>query len=222
MNADITTQVEQSVQSSLTNFGTDYIDCLVLHSLCPTLDETLSTWKAMEALVPSKVTYLGISNTDLSTLRSVFDMATIKPLVVQNRFTEDIASKPNPKLPPDLPYPEDPYDRTVREFCYAKGISYAPWGVLWGNPTLLENMEVFTEIGREFNVSKEIACFACIRSLTGCKISILCGTTNTERMTETIEGLKRITEYAENPGEKRKFWQDRLAIVQSVVNGAQQ
>lgn len=126
VNADVETRVKQSIESSLANLGTTYIDSLVLHSLCPTLEETLRTWRAMEAYVPSKVASLGVSNTDLPTLRILFDASTIKPSVVQNRLTEDTVSKPNPEMPSDLPYPEDPYDRAVRQFCSVENITYTP------------------------------------------------------------------------------------------------
>jgi predicted oxidoreductase len=199
--------------------GTTYIDCLVLHSLYPTLEETLAAWKAMESYVPSKITSLGVSNTDLATLKVLFETAKVKPSVVQNRFTEDIASKPNPKMPTDLPYPEDPYDHAVREFCFARGITYTPWGLLWGNPTLLEQMDVFDTMGDEAGVTKEVACFECMRGLTQSKISILCGTTKVERMGETIEGMKRIDEYLAKSEDNRRTWEQHIATVQNLIDG---
>jgi predicted oxidoreductase len=214
------TRVKQSVESSLENLGTTYIDSLVLHSLCSSLEETLETWKAMESYVPTIVTSLGVSNTDEATLQILFKAATVKPVVVQNRFTEDVASDPpNPKMPPNIPYPEDAYDQAVRRFCFLNGITYTPWGLLWGNPTLLQDMDVFDTMASEVGVTKEVACFACMRSLAGCKISILCGTSRVGRMTETIEGLKRMDEYLAKSEDNRQAWKHHVAAVQAVIEG---
>ncbi|KAI0124234.1 NADP-dependent oxidoreductase domain-containing protein [Xylariales sp. AK1849] len=219
VNANIVTRVKQSVESSLENLGVEYIDCLVLHSLYPTLEETLETWKIMESYVPSKVSCLGVSNTDLTTLGKLFDAATIKPSTVQNRLTEDIASRPNPQMPSNLPYPEDPYDLAVRRYCFTHGITYTPWGLLWGNPTLLEEMDVFDKMATETGVTKEVAFYLCMRSLAGCKVSILCGTRKVERMSETIQGFKRIEEYLTRSEDNRKTWKGYVNVVQDVMDG---
>lgn len=42
--APLATQVEQSIQRSLQNLGTSYIDSLVMHSPMPTLEENLEVW----------------------------------------------------------------------------------------------------------------------------------------------------------------------------------
>lgn len=94
----------------------------------------------MEALVPDQVGLLGVSNTDLGTLRRVYDHAgaNTKPATVQNRFTQATASDPaDPSMPPGIPYPEDKYDAGVRDFCASREVRYTPWGILWGSPELL-------------------------------------------------------------------------------------
>ncbi|KAH8646318.1 NADP-dependent oxidoreductase domain-containing protein [Xylariales sp. PMI_506] len=219
VTADITTRVEQSIESSLQNLGTDYIDCLVLHSLYPTVEETIATWKEMEKLVPTRVGSLGVSNTDLDTLRTLFEAAAIKPAVVQNRFTQDTVSKPTPGFPSDLPYPEDPYDRAVRKFCHEHDITYTPWGLLWGNPTLMEDTEALTAIAREIGVSKEVACYGCMRHLGGCSIGILCGTKSVERMSEDLQGLERIEAYISESDENKRKWEEYLSRIQSILDG---
>lgn len=93
------------------------------------------------------------------------------------------------------------------------------WGLLWGNPTLLEKMDIFVGMAEEFDVTKEIACFVCMRSLKGCKISILAGTTKVERMKETVEGMKTIEKRLRESEEKKRIWQDQVAIVQRVMDG---
>lgn len=84
----------------------------------------------MEKLVPEKVTLLGLSNIDLETLKQIYNQATIKPSVVQNRFTHDTIDRPNLEMPSNLPYPKITFDRDVREYCQQYGLTYAPWGLL--------------------------------------------------------------------------------------------
>lgn len=218
MTSDIETRVLQSLESSLQNLGTDYIDCLVLHSLYPTLEETLSTWKAMERYVPSRISSLGISNTDLSTLSTLYDVATVKPVSVQNRFTEDMASQPNPNMPPDLPYPEDRYDKAVRDFCATHGMTYLPWGLLWGNPTLMDKMDIFKRMAEEIGVTRQVACFGTMRDLGGCNVSILCGTQTVSKMKETMEGMERIGEYLAASETNQKAWNTYVAVVKHTVD----
>ncbi|KAF8854959.1 Aldo/keto reductase, partial [Acephala macrosclerotiorum] len=106
-------QVAESVESSLANLGVDYLDCLVLHSLYPDIQDTLAAWRAMEALVPSKVTSLSVSNTDLESLRRLCEVATVKPCTVQNRFTQNTVNRPNRSMQSNLPYPLIAFDRDV-------------------------------------------------------------------------------------------------------------
>jgi diketogulonate reductase-like aldo/keto reductase len=168
----------------------------------------------MEALVPSTVASLGVSNTDLESLRRICEMATIKPSCVQNRFTEDTADKPNPIFPPDLPYPVTAWDGDVREYCLQHGIAYAPWGLLWGSLDVLDDPNhIIEKVGQELGISKEIACYACIKSLGGCQISLLCGTTNEERMRETLAGLAKVRQLSPD----RHFSKDACLVKFSAL-----
>ncbi|PMD33306.1 Aldo/keto reductase, partial [Hyaloscypha variabilis F] len=192
----ITEQVEESVSSSLANLGVEYLDSLVLHSLYPDIEDTLIAWRAMETLVPSKVTSLGLSNIDLESLRRVCEIATVKPTAIQNRFTVDTVDKPNPQFPANLPYQLVTWDRDVREYCHQHGIAYAPWGLLWGSLDVLDGPgHVIEKASKEVGISKEIACYACMRTLGGCQISLLCGTSNEGRMHETLAGLAKVQRY---------------------------
>ena len=46
-------QVKQSVQASLRNLRTTYVDCLLLHSPLPTHGDTMRVWRSMEQHVAS-------------------------------------------------------------------------------------------------------------------------------------------------------------------------
>lgn len=217
-NKSIPEQVADSVAASLKNLGVTYLDCLVLHSLYPEIEDTLSAWRAMEALVPETVASIALSNCDLESLKNVCEVAVVKPVAVQNRFTVDVV--PNPVFTPGLPHPVVPFDRDVREFCRLEGIAYAPWGVLWGSLDVLDGPnQILERTGKEVGISKEIACFACIRSLGGCEISILCGTTNEGRMRETLAGLVKVQKYLEESGENKKTWKGFVDSFRVIVDG---
>ena len=174
----------------------------------------------MEALVPSKVTSLGLSNADLESRRRVNEVATVKPSAVQNRFTQDTLDRPNPAFPPDLPYPVVTWDRDVREYCHQHGIAYAPWGMLWGSIDNLEGPEkLMSKAGNEVGISKEIACYALMRSLGGCQISLLCGTSNDGRMRETLEGLQKVKNYVAESEEQRQKWESFVVDLKVIVDG---
>jgi len=197
----------------------EYLDSLVLHSLYPDIKDTITAWQAMEALVPSKATSLGLSNIDLKSLQEVYEIATIKPTTVQNRFTKDTIDKPDPNMTP-VPYPLITFDRDVRKYCREKDIAYAPWGLLWGSLDVLDGPEKMLEkLGKEIGISKEIACFACMTSLGGCKISILCGTSDEGRMHETLAGLRRVKGYLQESDEHKKTWKDYVDRFRTIVDG---
>lgn len=123
-NAPLPTQVEQSIQRSLQNLGTTYIDSLVLHSPLPTLEGTLQVWRVFEKAVDAgTVTQLGISNCyDLKLFKDLYAAARIKPKVLQNRF-----------------YQESDYDMDLRAFCAEVGVTYQSFWTLTANPHILSS-----------------------------------------------------------------------------------
>ena len=125
--ASLTEQVRQSFEVSLRNLGTNYLDCLVLHSPLPQAGQTREVWQAMESLVDARgVRQLGISNCyRLEQLEELYDSARSKPAVVQNRF-----------------YAETGYDRVIRGFCRQHGIVYQSFWTLTANPRVLAHRTV--------------------------------------------------------------------------------
>lgn len=195
----------------------------MLHSLYPDINDTLTAWRAMEALVPTTVSSLGISDCDADTLRLICSTATIKPCAVQNRFSPlTVTDTPDPTIPKDLPYPRMKFDIDVRKVCLEEGVGYAPWGVLWGCLDVLDGENgVFGRVGEEIGVAREIVCYAVLRSLEGCKISILCGTTREAMMRETVEGLENVRRWIEESDENRETWRGVVEAVKRVVNGSE-
>lgn len=84
----------ESVASSLANLRATYLECLVLHSLYPGIQDTPMAWRAMEDLVPSKSNPLSLSNIDLESLRR---SASWPGLTVVKRW--DDSSKRNYCMP---------------------------------------------------------------------------------------------------------------------------
>jgi diketogulonate reductase-like aldo/keto reductase len=122
-------QVAQSAATSLADLRTDYIDCLILHSLLEEPEHTAEVWRAMEALVDSgRVRQLGISNCyQIRHLETLCKLARIQPVVLQNRF-----------------HAETGYDRELRAFCQPRHIVYQSFWTLTANPQLLEHETVKT------------------------------------------------------------------------------
>lgn len=102
-------QVKESLQKSLSNLKTTYLDSLVLHSPLDTIEDTMSVWRVMETFVDEgTVLRIGISNCyDYPFFKSLHEMARIKPSVLQNRF-----------------YAESNFDTELRAFCKANNIWY--------------------------------------------------------------------------------------------------
>lgn len=187
-------QVETSITSSLHNFrlsdkppnpssSPPYIDCLVLHSPYPSLPETLLAWRAMESHVPLPVHTLGVSNIySPSLLRALWDSASVKPSVVQNRF-----------------YADTGYDAEIREFCKEKGVVYQSFWTLTANPRLLGS-GVVGGLAEKMGFSRAAALYGLVVGLGN--VSVLDGTTRVERMKEDLESVEKIRSWAEENGEE--------------------
>ena len=119
-SSDLTTQVKQSFDSSLTHLHTDYVDSYVLHgpySRWGLGESDREVWKAMEDLYQSgKTKMIGISNVTAGQLTQLCAEARIKPMVVQNRCYAALG-----------------WDREVREICRAYGIIYQGFSLLTAN-----------------------------------------------------------------------------------------
>lgn len=120
--AGLAEQVAQSFAVSLRNLQTDYLDGLVLHSPLADRGQLLEVWQAMESLAAAgQVRQLGISNCyDFALFEYLYQTATVKPAVIQNRF-----------------YADTGYDKPIRAFCRQRQIVYQSFWTLTANPRLL-------------------------------------------------------------------------------------
>jgi diketogulonate reductase-like aldo/keto reductase len=128
-SADLTTQVRQSFDSSLSHLHTDYLDSYVLHgpySRRGLGEADWEVWAAIEGLYESgKTKMIGISNVTAEQLTLLCERATHKPMVVQNRC-----------------YAAFGWDKEVREICRIHGIIYQGFSLLTANREVLVDPDV--------------------------------------------------------------------------------
>jgi diketogulonate reductase-like aldo/keto reductase len=162
-NAEVEEQVRQSIQVSLKNLQTPYIDSVVLHSPLATMELTTRAWRVLEECVDQGlVRQLGVSNEyDASRFVRLYDAVRVKPSVLQNRF-----------------YVDSGYDVDLRSFCAAKHIRYQSFWTLTANPHVLQSVAL-KEAAKRRSVSVEEAMYRYVMDLG---ITPLCGTTNKNRM----------------------------------------
>ena len=165
---DILTQLEKSFYKSKQNLKVDFIDSYLIHSPFAPLDDLIKVYKTMEEFVLSEeVGQIGISNCyDLNLLAYLYDVAKVKPKVIQNRF-----------------YAESDYDKEIREFARQKGIMYQSFWSLTANPHLLKLDEVQTLAKNYKKTVPQIF----YKFLNQIGITPLNGTTSKNHMIEDLE-----------------------------------
>ena len=169
-SADLTTQVRQSFDSSLTHLCTEYLDSYVLHG--PHQRRGLGeadweVWAAMEGLYQSGETkMIGISNVTAGQLTELCEQANVKPMVVQNRCFAVLG-----------------WDREVREICQAHGIIYQGFSLLTANRAVLADPEIGTIAQRLGTGSVQVI----FRFAMQIGMLPLTGTTSEQHMKEDLQ-----------------------------------
>ena len=168
--AELYTQVEQSFDVSKRNLHTHYIDSLVLHSPLSPFEDLETVWKAMEKIAQrGEAKALGISNIyDLEMLERLYEMAAVKPSVVQNRFYQDSG-----------------YDKAIRSFCKTNNIIYQSFWTLTANPHILQS-EVLFELSQKYNKTVIQLFFAYLHQIG---ITPLTGTTDIRHMQSDLQSF---------------------------------
>src|SRR5260370_29283784 len=125
-NADLATQVRQSIDSSLKHLGVTSIDSYILHS--PSRGYGLGeadweTWRAMEEAVRTgQVGLLGVTNISSEQLATLVGGVKIAPAFVQNRC-----------------FARNRWDADVRALCETHDIVYQGFSLLTANPQVLSS-----------------------------------------------------------------------------------
>ncbi len=156
-------QVLQSFEVSQKNLRCDTVDSLVLHSPLYPLTNLMKVWRGMESVYANGgAKQLGISNCyELPWLEYLYENATVKPAVVQNRF-----------------YADSGYDIALRQWCSEKGIIYQSFWTLTANPFILKHPVVDT-ICEKYGQGPAAILY---RYLTQSGVAPLNGTTSLEHM----------------------------------------
>jgi diketogulonate reductase-like aldo/keto reductase len=173
-DAPIEEQVRTSLAVSLKNLQTDYLDSLVMHGPRDTVEETMEVWRVMETFVDEgKVKRLGMSNCyDYKKFTTIYEMARIKPWVLQNRF-----------------YAQSNFDTDLRRFLKENGVWYQSFWTLTASRKALAKPEV-QELAEEKGLTPQTYMFAFLMSLG--LTSPLSGTTSRIHMAEDVAVMERI------------------------------
>jgi diketogulonate reductase-like aldo/keto reductase len=124
--ADLSTQVAQSMASSLEHLGTDHVDSYVLHGPASGRgwsDADAEVWAAMvKERDAGRTRLLGVSNVSLRHLEQMAATGAGTPAFVQNRCFARLG-----------------WDRDVRAFCVERKIVYQGFSLLTANPEVLHD-----------------------------------------------------------------------------------
>jgi len=173
-NAPLEEQVQQSFLASQKNLGTPYIDGYILHSPLPKHEDTMRVWGAMEKLQQSgKVINLGISNCyDPTALTKLYDKATVKPTILQNRF-----------------YCDTNFDTEIRKVCKDRNIKYQSFWTITANPQFVNDKKFVTFATDKLSMTPVQAYFKYL--IDGHDIHVLTGTTNENHMRQDLDILNK-------------------------------
>ena len=179
-NAGLSTQVAQSMASSLEHLGTDYVDSYVLHgpsSGYDWTDDDAEVWKAMiKERDAGRTRLLGVSNVSLEHLEQLAAARGELPAFVQNRC-----------------YARLGWDREVRSFCSERKIIYQGFSLLTANVEVVRHSLV-ADIARRSNATPAQIVFAFARAVG---MLPLTGTSNAEHMQQDLASASLVLAPAE-------------------------
>lgn len=166
-NAPLSDQVAQSFEASKKNLGVSYIDSLLIHSPLESIGQTLIAWKAMESIHHrGEVKQIGLSNCyDLEALKMLYEAATVKPTILQNRF-----------------YVDTGYDGEIRKWCKEQKVVYQSFWTLTASPQILSSELVQKAAETHQKTAPQIV----FRVLIDIGVVPLTGTTSDQHMKEDL------------------------------------
>jgi diketogulonate reductase-like aldo/keto reductase len=170
--ATLSTQVAQSMASSLEHLGTDYVDSYILHGPASNYrwtDADAEVWEAMQReRAAGHVRLLGVSNVSLQHLDQITAGDAEPPAFVQNRC-----------------YAQLGWDREVRSLCRKHGIIYQGFSLLTANLEVLHHPFI-GKLSVRTNATPPQIIFAFARAIG---ILPLTGTSNSGHMTQDLAAL---------------------------------
>jgi diketogulonate reductase-like aldo/keto reductase len=168
-SARFSTQVAQSIASSLDHLGTDYVDSYILHGPASDytwMDADAEVWEAMQKeRAAGRARLLGVSNVSLRHLEQLASANSELPAFVQNRC-----------------YARLGWDRDVRRFCSERKIVYQGFSLLTANLEVLRHPAVVS-LAEEHQASAAQVIFTFARAVG---MLPLTGTSNPEHMQQDL------------------------------------
>jgi diketogulonate reductase-like aldo/keto reductase len=167
--ASFSTQVAQSLASSLEHLGTDHVDSYLLHGPSSGYDWTDADAEVWEAMTKernaARTRLLGVSNVSPAHLEQMETVHKEAPAFVQNRC-----------------YARLGWDRDVRRYCHERKIIYQGFSLLTANVEVLRNPLVASLAARA-NATPAQIIFAFARAVG---MLPLTGTSNAEHMKQDL------------------------------------
>jgi diketogulonate reductase-like aldo/keto reductase len=167
--APLSTQVAQSMASSLEHLGTDHVDSYVLHGPASGhswSEDDAETWDAMvKERDAGRTRRLGVSNVSLRHLEQMAATGAEAPAFVQNRCFARLG-----------------WDRAVRAFCAQRSIVYQGFSLLTANPEVLQHPLV-SRLAARLRVTRPQVVF---RFAQAVGMLPLTGTADPEHMTQDL------------------------------------
>ena len=171
-SASFSSQVAQSMASSLDHLGTDYVDSYILHgpaSGYAWTDADADVWEAMrKERDAGRTRLLGVSNVSLRHLEELAAAHSELPAFVQNRC-----------------YARLGWDRDVCRFCRERKMVYQGFSLLTANLEVLRN-PVIASLAQEHQASPAQVIFAFARAIG---MLPLTGTSDPEHMRQDLASL---------------------------------
>lgn len=172
-SANLTTQVKQSMDSSLAHLHTDHLDSYVLHGPYHRHGlgaEDWEVWQAIEDLYNSgKTKIIGVSNVNADQLAELCSKARVKPMVVQNRC-----------------YASMGWDLNVRNICRREGVIYQGFSLLTANARAIGHPAVKRIVGRVGATAAQVI----FRFSMQLGMLPLTGTTSQQHMQEDLKACQ--------------------------------
>ncbi|HEX4486763.1 MAG TPA: aldo/keto reductase [Terriglobales bacterium] len=172
INASLSTQVAQSMASSLEHLGTDYVDSYVLHGPSDYVwnDDDSEVWQSMcKERDAGRVRQLGVSNVSSQHLGEMLDLGFEAPAFVQNRC-----------------FARTGWDREVRAFCRDHKAVYQGFSLLTANVETLRH-PLITGLAERREASVAQIIFAFARQIG---MLPLTGTSKVEHMEQDLASRK--------------------------------
>ncbi|KAJ2904955.1 aldo-keto reductase-like protein [Zalerion maritima] len=198
-------QVQESAAISMVDLG--MLDCLLLHSACPTLSQTMEAWMEMAGQIGHGVRSLGVCNFTFDQFASFYhecvnlnrlSFQRMRPAFASPFNKTDIFSNNHQCTVPMVfqgPVAAvNGYATLLRAFCRKHGVIFQGYWVLSANTQLRKRGPVTTLADRA-QVDPAVALYALFLG-SDPNMAILDGTKDEKHMEQDIKGLEKVAAWS--------------------------